>query len=576
MSAKRFSLPDFTLKKKLILIIMFLVLLQNIVLLIFANYQFSQKELKSSVEHIQNECHLLHNDLNAQYHNVILCSNELISTINQTQSYYFSNPANSYLKSAFNYNLHLFSFVDSVVYLTVNDKIVCAGTDREPDLSKIKDELLDYIPSTGVPQNQFLTIQKRTYLGTDSPVLTFSKRVININTGKTLGYLFLNTKAATISSLFDNLNQSYYIINSKQGIVVSNSGSTALCQADPDSYSFIYSAKTGSQVINIDKEKHMLTWTPTGFLDYILVNETPLENLRSTFAINMFLLVLILMLSTITIIFLISAFTRLITNPLEYLSERMQHVELGDLKVRSRLKQNDEIGDISNNFNNMVQELEKLTAQIKQDERQKRKYELSLMQAQINPHFFYNVLDLIYISCYQKQEKQAATVTKYLADYYRCVLSNGKELIPIREEFRMLQNYLLIQRYRYATILDFQIEAEPEAENYIIPKMTLQPLVENSLYHGIKEKTSPGIIKIISRVRTDHITLCVCDNGVGMEQAKLRGYVSSSEAENHFGLKSVYNRLFLYYNNKCKFRIFSQKDTGTAVVICIPKNWEEL
>lgn len=169
----------------------------------------------------------------------------------------------------------------------------------------------------------------------------------------------------------------------------------------------------------------------------------------------MFLLVLILILSIITIIFLISAFTRLITNPLEYLSERMQYVELGDLKVRSNLKQNDEIGDISNNFNNMVQELEKLTAQIKQDERQKRKYELSLMQAQINPHFFYNVLDLIYISCYQKQEKQAATVTKYLADYYRCVLSNGKELIPIREEFRMLQNYLLIQRYRYATIFGF-------------------------------------------------------------------------------------------------------------------------
>ena len=134
MSAKQLALPDFTLKKKLILIIMFLVLLQNIVLLIFANYQFSQKELKSSIEHIQNECHLLHNDMKTQYHNVILCSNELISTINQTQSYYFSNPANSYLKSAFNYNLHLFSFVDSVVYLTVNDKIVCAGTDREPDL----------------------------------------------------------------------------------------------------------------------------------------------------------------------------------------------------------------------------------------------------------------------------------------------------------------------------------------------------------------------------------------------------------------------------------------------------------
>jgi len=236
----------------------------------------------------------------------------------------------------------------------------------------------------------------------------------------------------------------------------------------------------------------------------------------------------------------------------------------------------DEIGDLIDTYNYMTRKMNQLMEKQAQAAEDLRIAEFNSLQAQINPHFFYNVLDLIYISCYQKQEKQAATVTKYLADYYRCVLSNGKELIPIREEFRMLQNYLLIQRYRYATILDFQIEAEPEAENYIIPKMTLQPLVENSLYHGIKEKTSPGIIKIISRVRTDHITLCVCDNGVGMEQAKLRGYLNSSEAEDHFGLKSVYNRLFLYYNNKCKFRIFSQKDTGTAVVICIPKNWEEL
>ena len=102
----------------------------------------------------------------------------------------------------------------------------------------------------------------------------------------------------------------------------------------------------------------LLTWTPTGFLDYILVNETPLESLRSTFAINMFLLFLILILSTITIIFLISAFTRLITSPLEYLSERMQHVELGDLKVRSNLKQNDEIGDISNRSEEHTSELQ--------------------------------------------------------------------------------------------------------------------------------------------------------------------------------------------------------------------------
>lgn len=576
MYIKPCSLQHFALKKKLIFIIMFLVLSQNIILLFFANHQFVKKELKNSEEHIQNECHLLHNDMKSQYHNIILCSNELIKMINQTQSYYFSNPANSYLQSAFNYNLNLFSFVDSIVYFSVNDEMVYAGTESEPNIDRIKEELFNYIPSTGVPQNQFLNIQKRPYLGTDSPILTFSKRVININTGKTLGYLFLNIKVSTISSLFKNLNQNYYILSQKEGIVVSNSNSDTLYHTKPNSYQFIYTSETGSQIISINGRNHLLTWTTTDFLDYILVNETPLENLRSTASVNMLLLVLILVLSTITIIFLIFAFTKLITNPLEYLSERLHYVELGNFKIRSDLKQNDEIGIISENFNNMVQELEKLTTQIKQDEQQKRKYELSLLQAQINPHFFYNVLDLIYISCYQKQEKQAATVTKYLADYYRSILSNGKELIPIQEEIRMLQNYLLIQKYRYATILDFHIESDPKAANYIIPKMTLQPLVENSLYHGIKEKTSPGIIKIISRVRSDHITLCVCDNGVGMEQTKLRQYLYSSKTEEHFGLKSVYNRLCIYYNNKCKFRIFSQKGVGVAIVICIPKNWEEL
>ena len=160
MSAKQLALPDFTLKKKLILIIMFLVLLQNIVLLIFANYQFSQKELKSSIEHIQNECHLLHNDMKTQYHNVILCSNELISTINQTQSYYFSNPANSYLKSAFNYNLHLFSFVDSVVYLTVNDKIVC-GTPVEGIESSSSSLILLRSGSLSVPAQTILSFTVR-------------------------------------------------------------------------------------------------------------------------------------------------------------------------------------------------------------------------------------------------------------------------------------------------------------------------------------------------------------------------------------------------------------------------------
>ena len=311
---------------------------------------------------------------------------------------------------------------------------------------------------------------------------------------------------------------------------------------------------------------------PGWFMVTVLPSQ-PLINQSNTLVLQF----LSIYIAVLVLAFLLaSTLSKSITGRISSVISQMRTVRHGPPVPMDSPSAHDEIGDLIDTYNYMTRKMNQLMEKQAQAAEDLRIAEFNSLQAQINPHFFYNVLDLIYISCYQKQEKQAATVTKYLADYYRCVLSNGKELIPIREEFRMLQNYLLIQRYRYATILDFQIEAEPEAENYIIPKMTLQPLVENSLYHGIKEKTSPGIITIISRVRTDHITLCVCDNGVGMEQAKLRRYLNSPEAEDHFGLKSVYNRLFLYYNNKCKFRIFSQKDTGTAVVICIPKNWEEL
>ena len=213
-----------------------------------------------------------------------------------------------------------------------------------------------------------------------------------------------------------------------------------------------------------------------------------------------------------------------------------------------------------------------------------RKADLRLLQEQINPHFLYNTLDTIIWLIEGNLSEQAVDMVVSLSDFFRLVLSHGKEFITIKDEELHIRSYLEIQQVRYHDILDYEISIEPELYPYRILKLTLQPLVENALYHGIKYKRAMGKITITgSLLREDaenKVCLCVKDNGVGMEEAELRRLQKEivrpcQETESGFGLANVNERLRMNFGMEYGLTITSRKGEGTEVRVMIPAQYIE-
>ena len=252
-----------------------------------------------------------------------------------------------------------------------------------------------------------------------------------------------------------------------------------------------------------------------------------------------------------------------------------------DLQALMTTHNVDEITELGISFNIMIGRIrELLNAKIREQENLK-KAELKVLQAQINPHFLYNTLDTIVWLAESSKTVQVIEIVKALSSFFRIALSKGKDWIPLRQEIEHVSSYLTIQRMRYRDILDFRIEVDEALLDCTILKLTLQPLVENALYHGIKTKRNGGTIVIQAKqVGEDEVSLVVQDDGVGFTPYKLAqieellaqdlGEVSVDE-EGGFGLANVNKRIQLYYGRSYGLSIQSHYLGGTQVSITIPR-----
>ena len=250
------------------------------------------------------------------------------------------------------------------------------------------------------------------------------------------------------------------------------------------------------------------------------------------------------------------------------------HIKCGDFSAVYDTDAQDEVGILAQAFKKMSERIQGLLKAVEEEQEQKRKYEFALIQTQIQPHFLYNTLDLIYIMCESNLAHEGAAVTKALADFYRISLSGGREIITIEEELKHIENYLYIQRARYADIMNFEIDCSPVVMDYKIVKLTLQPLIENAIYHGLKMKEGGGMIKVEGWAEEDEIFLSISDNGVGMNPIRIQELLEQEEEDEnsgHFGLMSVRRRLQLYYGNAAAIYIDSEEGTGTKITVKIPK-----
>ena len=269
-----------------------------------------------------------------------------------------------------------------------------------------------------------------------------------------------------------------------------------------------------------------------------------------------------------------------ITKPIRVLCDKTALVAKGDFTTRTVCENHDELSTLSDSFNDMAFKLEQQVRSIMLEQENLRHMESKLLQAQINPHFLYNTLDTIIWLIEGEKNKEAIDIVVSLSEFFRIVVSKGRDFITIREEEIHIKSYLQIQQSRYQDILDYEIHIPEDLYKYQILKMTLQPLIENSIYHGIKMIRARGKITVTGEIIDEIICFHVIDNGIGMDEEELHALKKEiempvSEQSTGFGLANVNKRIKLNYGNMYGLEIQSKKGEGTDTIIRIPARLAE-
>ena len=235
-----------------------------------------------------------------------------------------------------------------------------------------------------------------------------------------------------------------------------------------------------------------------------------------------------------------------------------------------------EVRHLSNSFRDLVLKLQHLMKTVREEEVNLRKTELRALQAQINPHFLYNTLDSISWMCEQGKNAEAVEMVNALARLFRISISRGHELIPIRSELMHAESYLEIQAYRYKNQFSWSIDAEESCLDYLCHKITLQPIIENAIYHGINGLVDDGEILVSVHEDGEDILFTVSDNGSGMTDEQIAAIMQKEQSDRvGIGIKNVNDRLTIYFGPAYGIRIESEPDRGTKVFIRMPKVREE-
>ena len=330
----------------------------------------------------------------------------------------------------------------------------------------------------------------------------------------------------------------------------------------------------------LDNNIYILTELIQDDIQYYIYYQTQsMEMMRASLnqQVFTFIVCMILLLAALTAFVAIieTRISRSISGPILGLSQVTHEIAQGDFSVRADEKGDRELGALAASVNNMAEHLSVMVMQIREDERKMRKAELRLLQEQINPHFLYNTLDAIVWMIEDGKSEQAENMVVSLSTFFRTVLSRGREFISIREEVQHIRSYLEIQKARYQDILSYEIQVAPELYPYETLKMTLQPLVENALYHGVKNKRSGGLIRISGERDGKLIRFKVEDDGIGMNAEALTHLQEEirrpcKETDTGFGMANVNERIRMNFGADYGLMIESEEGKGTRVWVTIP------
>lgn len=266
--------------------------------------------------------------------------------------------------------------------------------------------------------------------------------------------------------------------------------------------------------------------------------------------------------------------SRTVTRPVRRLVASMQKFEkqAETFEYKADMSNVAEFQTLSTSFEHMVLMIQSLVEKVHNEEIVLRKTELKALQAQINPHFLYNTLDSIQWMCEQDNSKDAVKMVGALAKLFRISISHGNEFIAISDELKHAESYLIIQSYRYKNQFTYSFDVDKSILDCMCNKITIQPFIENAIYHGLDRMVDEGEIKIIVERRGKDIAIIVKDNGLGMTEEQCKAVLQKGRSDSKgIGVKNVDDRLKIYFGEEYGITIDSELDVGTTVTIKIPK-----
>ena len=512
------------------------------------------QNIETELENVNNISKLIMiNDTITGYLKLINATNPTYSNAARTELY---NILNSF---SGNYSVYVFrndrEYVNTGIGVTNVDKeIVFGDTWIEP--VRLRDGAYILIPNN---KGAFTS-------NTDTNVITFVRIINDIYTQKPIGMLAINIPLSvfeqTYKSLADKDNHFAYL-DSDGGIICADSKFEELANIDvsnPDLHQIIYGGTFQKQVISSIKVTNS---------DITLTCYTTVRIMEGITAEIAWSLIGIMLVTIICMTIINKYINKYITAPIHKLADSMSQVETGMLHRVSIHSNNDEIGILKDSYNEMLVKLNRLIEELIEQEKKRQKAEMEVLQEQIKPHFLYNTLDTIGYMSLQNTREEVYDAIETLGNFYRKFLSKGSKTIQLSDEIAIVKDYIKLQKLRYDDMFDDEYDIQPGLGKLLVPKLILQPLIENSIYHGIRLKGEKGIIRITVKSDHDFLYITVFDSGIGMspERAKM---LIHEDNHRHFGFKGTMDRIRYFYHEDDVFDIRSEEGKYCEIEIKIP------
>ncbi|BCZ45135.1 histidine kinase [Clostridium gelidum] len=423
-----------------------------------------------------------------------------------------------------------------------------------------------------------------SYLRSDSPdLLCLGKTIVNPdNYSENIGYVILNFKKHDLENIIGKINSIdgsiSCIINSNDDVIASTNDSTYMKYKD-----IINNVKPTNNTklsnINIHNNTSFIQSSYINNTDWRIINIVPYEMINSQINTQRYILIIIVLIFGGASLCAGYYFFNSINRRLSKVIRGMREVHADTLDNFIENDGDDELGELISNYNYMIGKMSILVDEQYKSGKAVKNAELKALQSQINPHFLYNTLDMINWMAYKNMNSEIRLAVKNLAKFYKLSLNKGNDITPIEDELHHVSLYVEIQNMRYSNRISLEINVNSDIRSYLIPKITLQPIVENSITHGIFAKGNvEGKIIITGSIVNNNIYLKVSDDGIGIKESDLPLILSSEKHKSKnkeskgsgYGIKNINERLKLYYGDDYGLSFSSIYEKGTTVTIKLP------